>query len=246
MQYFFSSDGGKAWWNVAKISSVKTHQVNGNLRVIGALPSAAADAAGKFYVVWQDCRFRTKCSSNDIVMSTSSDGEKWSKVTRIPIDATSSTVDHFIPGLAIDPSTSGKRARLALTYYYYPVADCTTKTCSLSVGFVSSKDGGKTWTEGQELTGGMRVTWLPGTLLGYMVGDYISTSYVKGKAYGVFAVATKPDSKFHEAMFAPVGGLMDDGDGPFFSSAGDHPVPNAKSDHGPWPYWDTDGRLPKK
>ena len=37
-------------------------------------------------------------------MSTSSDGKTWSAVTRIPIDATTSTVDHFIPGIGIDPT----------------------------------------------------------------------------------------------------------------------------------------------
>jgi hypothetical protein len=246
MQFFYSTNGGKTWGNVGKISSVTTHQVSGGLRVTGGLPSAAVDGTNKVYVVWQDCRFRSNCSSNDIVMSTSSDGQKWSAVTRIPIDATDSTVDHFIPGLAVDPSTSGKSAHLALTYYYYPVANCTPKTCNLSVGYVSSQDGGQTWTTSQELTGGMKVTWLPTTLLGYMVGDYISTSYVQGKAYGVFAVATKPGSKYHQAMFAPVGGLMESENGPFFSSAGDYPVPNAKSDHGSRPYWDSDGRLPKR
>ena len=54
------------------------------------------------YVAWEDCRFRTKCSSNDIVFSSSSDGVGWTDVMRVPIDAASSTVDHFIPGLAVD------------------------------------------------------------------------------------------------------------------------------------------------
>jgi len=210
MQFFISTNGGESWWNVATISTAQSHQVNGGLRVIGALPSAAVDGGGKIYVVWQDCRFRSGCSSNDIVMSTSADGKKWSGVTRIPIDAANSGVDHFIPGLAIDPSTSGSSAHLALTYYYYPNADCTTQTCNLSVGFVSSQDGGQTWTKGKQLTGGMNVTWLPVTLLGYMAGDYISTSYVNGKAFGVFSVAAKPGSKYRQAMFAPLGGLMEE------------------------------------
>ena len=246
MQYFYSTDGGKTWRKVGKISSVTTHQVKGGLRVTGALPSVAVDGGNKVYVVWQDCRFRTNCSSNDIVMSTSSDGMKWSAVTRIPIDATNSTVDHFIPGIAVDPSTSGKSAHLALTYYYYPVANCTAKTCNLSVGYVSSQDGGQTWSSAQKLTSGMKVTWLPGTLLGYMVGDYISTSYVNGKAYGVFAVAAKPGSKYNEATFAPASGLLEEANAPVFSSAGEQPVPDAKSDHGPLAYWDSDGRLPKR
>jgi hypothetical protein len=68
----------------------------------GRHPSARVDGAGKVYVVWGDCRFRSGCSSNDIVMSTSTSGTKRSKVIRIPIDSTKSTADHFIPGLGVD------------------------------------------------------------------------------------------------------------------------------------------------
>jgi hypothetical protein len=77
------------------------------------------------YVVWEDCRFRASCSTNDLVYSTSSTGLEWSKVTRIPIDAVTSTVDHFIPGIGIDPATSGTTAHIALHYYFYPVSNCT-------------------------------------------------------------------------------------------------------------------------
>ena len=35
-----------------------------------SLPSAEVAGDGKVYVAWQDCRFRTGCSSNDIVYST--------------------------------------------------------------------------------------------------------------------------------------------------------------------------------
>jgi hypothetical protein len=38
-------------------------------------------------------------------------------VTRIPIDPVSSSVDHFIPGLGVDPTTFGGCAKLALAYY---------------------------------------------------------------------------------------------------------------------------------
>jgi len=80
---------------------------------------------------------------NDIVFSSSSDGVTWSPVSRIPIDPVGSGVDHFIPGLAVDPATSGPGTHLALTYYYYyPDAACTAATCDLDVGFVSSPDGG--------------------------------------------------------------------------------------------------------
>jgi len=48
-------------------------------------------------------------------------------------------------------------------------------------------------------------------------------------------------------MYTPSLGLyeLEEGGGPYVSSAGEQPVPNAKSDHPPVPFWDTEGRLPK-
>ena len=101
----------------------------GNLRT-SPLPSAEVDAEGKVYVVWQDCSFRSGCTSNDIVIATSMDGVAWTTKARIPIDPTNSGVDHFIPGIAVDRTTSGSTAHLALGYYYYPVAAATRARAS--------------------------------------------------------------------------------------------------------------------
>ncbi|HEX2911524.1 MAG TPA: sialidase family protein [Chloroflexia bacterium] len=205
---FRSTNGGSTWSSVSTVASVSKHTVAGNLRS-GPLPSAEIDAAGKVYVVWQDCRFRSGCSSNDIVMSTSTNGTSWSAVTRIPIDSTTSGADHFIPGLGVDKTTSGAGAHLALTYYYYPVAGCSAATCQLDVGFISSTDGGTTWSTASQLAGPMTLSWLPSTTQGVMVGDYISTSYGSdGLAHPVFAVANAPSgSTFDEGMYSPASGL---------------------------------------
>ena len=128
---FTSTDGGQSWSRATQIAKVKDHTVAGDLRS-GPLPSAAIDGGGKVYVVWQDCRFRRRCPSNDIVMSTSTDGTRWTAPVRIPIDPTNSGADHFIPGLAADASTSGAGARLGLTYYFYPDAGCTFSSRRLS------------------------------------------------------------------------------------------------------------------
>ena len=174
------------------MSNVIDHGVAGNLRT-SPLPSAEVDAEGKVYVVWQDCRFRSGCGSNDIVMSTSTDGMAWTAPVRIPIDVVTSGTDHFIPGIAVDRSTSGSTARLALTYYYYPVAACNTSTCDLTVGFVSSTDGGTTWTQPRTVAGPFKLAWIAQTDQGPMVGDYISTSFAGGPlAFGVFAIAKPP------------------------------------------------------
>ena len=99
-----------------------------------AVLTSRSTNGGTVFLGWQDCRFRSGCSSNDIVMSTSTDGASWTTVVRIPIDAASSTVDHFIPGIAVDKTTSGATAHLALTYYLYPTASCTAANCQLKVG----------------------------------------------------------------------------------------------------------------
>ncbi len=142
-------------------------------------------------------------------MSTSTDGNTWSAVQRIPTDAVGSGVDHFIPGLAVDSSTSGSTAHLALAYYYYPNANCTTSTCQLEVGFVSSVDGGNNWSTSSTLTpSAMNLTWLANTTAGYMVGDYISTSFSDGKAFPLFVAASAPNgSQFNEALFTVKAGL---------------------------------------
>jgi hypothetical protein len=176
------------------VSPVTDHGVAGNLRT-SPLPSAEVDADGKVYVVWQDCTFRSGCSSNDIAMSTSIDGVAWTQKVRIPIDATTSGVDHFIPGIAVDRATSGNTARLALGYYYYPVAACNTSTCDLTVGFVSSTDGGATWTQPRKVAGPFKLAWIAQTDQGPMVGDYMSTSFAGGPlAFPIFAIAKPPTS----------------------------------------------------
>jgi hypothetical protein len=204
---FSSSDGGATWSVSVLIANVSDHQVAGGLRS-DALPSAQIDGGGNVYVVWQDCRFRSGCSSNDLVMSTSADGTMWTAPTRIPIDAVSSSVDHFIPGLGIDPNTAGTTAHLGLTYYYYPVANCTATTCALYVGFISSLDGGQTWSASTPIAGPMSVNWLPSTFSGQMVADYIATSFVNGKAYGFFAAAkANSGTTFDQAIYTTQTGM---------------------------------------
>ncbi|AEW99797.1 putative Ig domain-containing protein [Streptantibioticus cattleyicolor] len=217
---FTSSDGGASWGSSVQIATVSHHPVAGledeaaalsprdTLRE-GPLPSAEIDASGTVYVVWSDCRFRTGCPSNDIIMSTSADGTSWSAPARVPIDAATSTADHFVPGIGVDPGSSGNTARIGLTYYYYPDASCTDTTCQLYAGYLSSADGGATWTTPTQLAGPVTLSWLPNTSQGRMFGDYISTSVLAGgNAVTVVPVAAAPSgSTFDVAMYAPPGGL---------------------------------------
>jgi len=205
---FRSIDGGASWRATVLVSTIQAHTVAGGLRT-SPLPSAEVDAAGTVYVVWQDCRFRSGCTANDIVMSKSTSETTWGPVTRIPIDATTSTVDHFIPGIGVDRNTSGASARIGLTYYFYPNRSCTAATCQLDVGFISSANGGTSWSAATQLAGPMTLSWLANTSQGRMVGDYISTSIRPGaRAFPVIAVANAPSGGlFDEAMYVPTGGL---------------------------------------
>ena len=205
---FTSTDGGASWNSSVTIAAQTDHQV-ASIRS-EPLPSAQIDNSGKVYVVWQDCSFESGCGANDLVLSTSSDGTNWSQPQRIPIDAVGSNVDHFIPGLAVDPNTSGATAHLALTFYYYPNANCTDTTCSLEVGFVSSTDGGANWSTETTLTSTpMNMAWLANTTQGYMVGDYIATSFANGNAFPLFVAASAPSSsgQLNEALFSTSTGL---------------------------------------
>jgi len=203
IEAFRSTDGGASWAKGVTVSSVRFKGVAGGLRT-SPLPTAEIDGAGRVYVAWEDCRFRASCSSNDIVFSTSADGVNWTAASRVPIDPVTSTVDHFIPGLAVDPATSGATAHLGLTYYFYPTAACSG-ACQLEVGFISSPDGGAHWGTATQLAGPMALSQIAQTSQGPMVGDYISSSFSGGKVATLFAVGLQQPSTttFDEAMYAP-------------------------------------------
>ena len=230
------TDGGKTFGGPYTIAQQTDHGV-AFIRT-EPLPSAELDASGKVYVVWQDCAFRTGCSSNDIVMSTSKNGTKWSKEVRIPIDPVDSTVDHFLPGIGVDPATSGSSAHLALTYYYYPDAKCTFATCRIYAGFVDSTDGGATWTPSLPvLPKPLKLAWLP-SAGGRFMGDYISTSISGGNAFPVMPDAKKGTcvlgdiTACNEFMVSPTNGLaLAAGTIPV---GAERPLAGARSDHATW------------
>jgi hypothetical protein len=197
---FISTDGGKTYIGPFDIAARDGRYPGGSLRTLGGL-SVDVDAAGTIYAAWPDCYFRPpriegrRCGThNDIAFSTSHDGRHWTNVVRVPIDPVTSSVDHFLSAIAVDPRTSGASAHIGIVYYFYPEQICGWRTCQLSVGFVSSTDGGATW-DVQQLAGPFKNTWFPLTDSGYMVGEYIGISFVDGKAIPVFPVATEGGCK---------------------------------------------------
>jgi hypothetical protein len=228
VEAFVSTNGGSSYTGPFTISSFSWHSVNGNMRSL-PIPTAEVDASGTVYVAWHDCRFRSGCSANDIVMSSSTNGTTWTPVTRIPIDPTNSGMDHFIPGLGVDPSATG---HLGLVYYFYPVANCTDTTCAPTVAFISSTDGGANWGTPRQLSGPYKNKGLPLTTSGYMFGDYNSVSFISGLAHTVYAIAKGSSCTLGQvtsckvAMASPVQGLAIVGgsnparSGPVLSPAG--------------------------
>jgi hypothetical protein len=202
---FVSVDGGNSWSARALVSEADLRAPNGGIRADLPLPSAEIDRAGKVFVTWDDCRFEPQCNAGDLVLSTSTDGIFWSAVSRIPLDAIGSLVDHFLPGLAVDRNSSGSSAHLAVVYYSYADASCTAPTCRLEVGFASSRNAGSSWSKHERLAGPMPLSRLPSTSQGVMVGDYFSASIPPGSevAVPVFMVGSKPTgSRFLQPTFA--------------------------------------------
>jgi len=205
---FRSTDSGLTWQASVPVATVRRHTPAGGLRDPG-LPSVQKTRAGTVYVAWADCRFRAGCAANDIVISRSADGVTWTAPRRVPIDATTSGVDHFLPALGVDPGDGWVPDRLALAYHYYPSAACTAQTCQLSIGFVSSTNAGATWSAPTRLAGPMRLSWLPQTAQGRTVGDHLSTEVVwSGNAFPVLPVAVQPGGTgLDQSVFVPTGGV---------------------------------------
>lgn len=194
-----STDGG-ATFTRAVISSLHARE-NDPLRAI-ALPSVDVDPAGKIYTTWHDCRFRNACAENDLVLSTSVDGGvTWTEPVRVPIAPLTSSLDVFIPGLAADPAQPG---HLALVYASYNSSSCKAGACVLGIGFITSPDGGVTWSAPRRLSAQpFPTSWVPRSEGGRMVGDYFSVSYAGDRVVPVFALAAAPlNGRFREAIFA--------------------------------------------
>lgn len=197
-----SSDGGVTFPSRVRIARLEEEIVIG-MRA-PALPSVEVDGGGTIYAAWHDCRFRPGCLVNDIVLARSPDGLRWSVPVRVPAVPVERDTHVVVPGLAADPSTAGRRARLAIAYHLKP-QDCGFARCpGLHVELIASADAGATWSRPERLSAEpMPLEWLAETGLGRMTGDYISTSFVEGRPIPVFSLATEPVAgTYQQAIFA--------------------------------------------
>jgi BNR repeat-like domain len=188
-----STDGGASFGR-SVVSDLRSAD-NKPMRAI-SLPSIVGDSNGTIYAVWSDCRFRPGCTRNDLVISTSTDGQTWSPPARIAQAAFGASSSAFIPGLGADSAHPG---RLGLVYAFYP-----SGSSALGIGFVRSNDGGKTWQSHVRLDAvPTQMTWLPRAEGGRMIGDYLATSFAGNRVVPVFALALSPlRGRLRDAVFA--------------------------------------------
>jgi hypothetical protein len=199
-----SADGGKTLNPSVYITNEQfNYPAQGYMRA-DPFPSAGVSADGTIYVVTADCRFRPNCtgftvgSANDVVYTKSKDGVNWTAITRIPIDPLTSNIDHFITGIAVGAGDDGPSG-LAVNYYYLTDATCDPTVagakCRLYAGFISSPDGGRTWSAPVQAAGPMNILDLAQTEFGYFVANDITSIYVEGRPQAVFSIALPPNNK---------------------------------------------------
>ena len=190
-------------------------------------PLAYAHASGAF-VTKNNVASNSSADPNDIALSVmpaptdATPNPSFGAPVRIPIEADSggqsNTNDHFIPGIAAAPVSTGANAHLGLFYYTYRVAACQAyvpaNICTAKVGYASSADGGAHWSTLRTF-GGMTMAEIPRSSQGPMVGDYATATVFGagpcvGRAVEAFALGLPPqsdDNALYEAMYAPPCGL---------------------------------------
>ncbi len=190
-----SIDGGASFASPTGISPIR--RANQPLLRAPTLPAAAVDASGRLLVAWADCTFRPACDGNTIVLTTSTDGSTWTKLTRVP----GTGFDSFVPGLAADPSVPG---RISIVTYVRNSTACSSATCAIGVAVVTSRNGGATWTKPRRLDAvSPRYAWLANAGAQF-VGDYVGATYAGGRFVPVFALASRPlgTARLREYMMA--------------------------------------------
>jgi len=185
-----SLDGGASFEppvRIAGISSSSDCSIPG-FRAF-PLPSGDVDAAGRVWLTWQDCP--TGRAPTAVFLSSSADGVSWAPPARV----TGGSSSTFLSDVALDPA-SGRRA---IVYHR-----------SLPTGMVvelveSTAAGG--WTAPRRLSAvPMPLTWMPRTVSGRMLGDYVSVHYAAGRPLAVWVLASQPvDGELRQAVYATRG-----------------------------------------
>ncbi|MFN2471740.1 MAG: exo-alpha-sialidase [Gaiellaceae bacterium] len=166
------------------------------------LPSADVAPDGTLYVAWHGCGFRPDCRANDVVLSSSPDGVRWTSPRRLPVAGAMTRTDLFLPALAVSPLAE-RFHELAVAYYLMRDARCELSACRVDVWAARSFDGGVTWAARRVNARTMRLEWIANTNQRRMLADYISVSFADGLPVPVFSLASPPQAgSFRQAIYA--------------------------------------------
>jgi hypothetical protein len=184
-----SPNGGSSFDTPTPIAVLNTSPVPG-LRA-PPLPALDVDRHGRLLLAWPDCRFRTGCSGNDIVLSTSTDGASWSSPSRI----TTGPASYVTVGLGADGASDG----IVVSAQAVP----SGATAALGVAAAVSRNG-TTWSPTRRLdTRTMMLSWLPTTTSAAFLGDYLAASWVGGRPLAIVPIASPPRAgRLDQALYA--------------------------------------------
>jgi hypothetical protein len=186
-----SADGAATFAAPVEVSDIQARDARG-LRFF-RLPAADVDPrTGRVWVTWHDCRFSRGCAANSIVVSTSDDGRSWTAPA-----AVTSGRNAFLPTIGIHPGTG----RAALAYHVLRAGG------GMDVELVESRASGQGWGGPRRLSAqSMRPGWLPDTVSGRMLADYISVHYAGARPLVLWVLASEPvGESLRQAVYATRG-----------------------------------------
>jgi RTX calcium-binding nonapeptide repeat (4 copies) len=190
-----SSDGGAIFGPPATIAEIQVRSIRG-LRFF-PLPSADVDPSGRVWVTWHDCRFTAGCSTNSVTVATSVDGRTWTPPARV-----TSGRNAFLPAIGIHP-TNG---RLAAVYHVVrPGGGIDVELVEFRAGGGGGRPSGVTAPRRLSAQT-MRPEWMPDTVSGRMLTDYLSVHYAGARPLVAWILASQPaGGELRQAVYATRG-----------------------------------------
>jgi len=189
-----SSDGGATFGQPATVAEIQLRSIRG-LRFF-PLPSADVDSTGRVWVTWHDCRFDPGCETNSVVVATSTDGRSWSDPARI-----TSGRNAFLPAIGIHTASG----RLAAAYHVVqPGGGVDVELVEFRAGAGGRPSAVSAPRRLSAQT--MRPEWMPDTVSGRMLADYISVHYAGARPLVVWVLASEPvGTELRQAVYATRG-----------------------------------------
>jgi hypothetical protein len=184
-----SSDGGLTFGTPVTVADLQVRTAEG-LRFF-PLPSADVDPTGRVWATWHDCRFSPGCSENSVVVATSADGRSWTAPAQVTTGRNA-----MLPAVGIHP-VSGRAA-----FVYHVVRPGGIDVELVEVG----PDRGRLAPPRRLSAQTMQVEWLPNTVSGRMLADYLSVHYAGPRPLAVWVLASDPvGSSLRQAVYATRG-----------------------------------------